>query len=296
MRLTKLSVVVIVTVFVSIVGGIGSQSCHAQGVSVTPLRVLFDGRTRSTTVYLSNRTSTANTYRISLVNRTMLQSGNIVPAELETEGEFFADDLISFSPRRVTIAPQSAQTIRLLVRRPRGEVPDNVEFRTHMSIRSIPPTPRLEDIETKNKLIDEERLVVKPQATVETVIPIIIRFGDTQAQIALTKPRLSLDDPSRDFPLLIVDMERNGDRSVYGDFEVHHIAPDGQEERIYMSRGVAVYSPLPVRTKKLQLKGVDPDRLTSGSLRVRYTETKDMHGDQVAELLIPLGTEGISTQ
>jgi len=293
--MTKVSVALIVFAFVSILGGIGSQSCQAQGVSVTPLRVLFDGRSRSTTVFLSNRTSTINTYRIALVNRRMLQSGNIIEVDDAEPGEYFADEIISFSPRRVTIAPQSAQTIRLLVRRPRGDIPENVEYRTHMSIRSIPPTPRLEDIETNTRLVEEEKLVVQPVVTVETVIPILVRFGDPQAGIAITHSRLSLEDPSRDHPLLIVDLERSGERSVYGDLEVFLVSPDGIEERVYISRGLAVYSPVAVRTMKIQLKGVDPLRLTSGFLRILYTETPDMHGDQVAELTVPLSLEGVAT-
>ncbi|HPF34226.1 MAG TPA: hypothetical protein PLH84_02265 [Candidatus Krumholzibacteria bacterium] len=261
---------------------------------MTPLRVLFDGRERSTTVFLSNRTSTQNTYRISLVNRRMLPDGDIVPADEAGPGEYFADEMISFSPRRVSIAPQSAQTIRLLVRRPRGNFPENVEFRTHMSIQSIPPTPRLEDLETNDKLIEEQRLLVQPVVTVETVIPVLIRFGNPQATIALTNPRLKLRGPELSEPQLVVDLVRAGDRSVYGDLEVFHVRPDGSRESIYVSRGLAVYCPLEVRTKTIRMKGVDPAGLTTGSLLVRFEETPEMNGDQVAELVVPLSTETAS--
>ncbi len=288
MRPTRFFIPLIVTVFMSIVGGIGLQTCQAQGVSVTPLRVLFDGRTRSTTVFLSNRTSTASSYRIELVNRRMLQDGDIVTAEEAMPGEYFADKLISFSPRRVTIAPQAAQTIRLLVRRPRGDIPDNVEFRTHMSIRSIPPTPRLEDIENLERVIDEERISVQPQVTVETVIPVLIRFGDPKAEIRITTPRFVHIDSELGYSTLTVDLERSGERSVYGDLEVFHTPVDGKEDRIFITRGLAVYSPILVRTKRIRFRDVDPARLTSGTLRVRYTETPDMHGDQTAELIFKL--------
>jgi P pilus assembly chaperone PapD len=285
MRPTRFIFTWILSVFVSIVGSVGLQTCQAQGVSVTPLRVLFDGRTRSTTVFLSNRTSTANSYRIELVNRRMLQDGNIVPAEEAGPGEYFADELISFSPRRVTIAPQAAQTIRLLVRRPRGEIPDDIEYRTHMSIRSIPPTPRLEDIENLERVIEEQRIEVQPQVTVETVIPILIRFGDPKAQIRLTRPSFVNVDPELGYSALTIDMERSGDRSVYGDLEVFHTPIGGREERIFITRSLAIYSPVTTRTKRIRFRDVDPAHLTSGTLRVRYTETPDMHGDQTAELI-----------
>jgi len=294
MRRTKSPFAWMMFVFVSLVVGLGPRAGLAQGVSVTPLRVLFDGRERSTTVFLSNRTSTQNTYRISLVNRRMLPDGDIVPAEEAGPGEHFADGMISFSPRRVSIAPQSAQTIRLLVRRPRGDVPEDVEFRTHMSIQSIPPTPRLEDLETNQKVIEEQRLLVQPVVTVETVIPVIIRIGNPQATISLANPRLKRTGPDLPDPELVVDLVRAGARSVYGDMEVFHLHPDGRRESLYVSRGLAVYAPLQVRTKTIRLKGVDPARLTTGSLLVRYEETPDMHGDQVAELVVPLDTETAS--
>ena len=295
MRLTKFSVALIVSVIVSVVGGIGSQSCRAQGVAVTPLRVLFDGRTRSTTVFLSNRTSTANTYRISLINRRMLESGDIVEVDEAGPGEYFADEMISFSPRRVTIAPQSAQTIRLLVRRPRGDVPDDVEFRTHMSIRSIPATPRLEDIEANRKLVEEEKMSVQPVVTVETVIPILARFGDPEATIELANPRIVFEAPENGLPMLLLDLHRDGERSVYGDLEVYHAAADGSEERIHLARGLAVYSPLAMRTLKVRFKEVAPERLKSGSLRVVFAEMAEMNGDQVAEIIIPLGAGSAAT-
>ncbi len=296
MRSTRSFTTLVLYVFVSLVGGLGQQTCQAQGVSVTPLRVLFDGRTRSTTVFLSNRTPIANSYRIELVNRRMLSDGNIVPAEEAMPGEYFADRLISFSPRRVTIAPHAAQTIRLLVRRPRGDIPDDVEFRTHMSIRSIPPTPRLEDIENLERVIEEERIAVHPRVTVETIIPVIVRFGDPEAQIRITNPRFALHDPELGYSTLTVDLERSGERSVYGDLEVFHTPIGGSEESIFVTRGLAIYSPLDLRTKRIRFRDVDPARLTSGTLRIRYTETPDMHGDQTAELIVQLDPGVSGTQ
>jgi hypothetical protein len=286
----------IVVVFISVQIGFGPRNCHAQGVSVAPLRVLFDGRTRSATVFLSNRTSTTGTYRISLENRRMLQDGNIVVADEAQDGEYFADEFIRFSPRRVTIAPYGSQTVRLLVRRPRGDYPEDVEFRTHMSIRSIPPTPRLEDLESQEKLVAEGKLAVQAVASVETVIPIILRFGDPDASVAIANPSLDLYPEGLKNPMLSIDLLRGGERSIYGQLDVLHIAPDGKEETLYFARGLAVYSPTTLRNKSILLKGVDAELLNSGSLLISYTESADMHGDESAELVIPLGPGGILTQ
>lgn len=296
MRRIRSRTVMFVTVLVCLIAGYGVIAAQAQGVSVAPLRVLFDGRTRSATVFLSNRTPETQTYRIALVNRRMLETGAIVEAEEALPGELFADDLIRFSPRRVTIAPFGSQTIRLLARRPRGDIPENAEFRTHLAIRSIPPTPRLQDLEDLETKTAEGTLTVKAVATIETVIPILLRLGDPQATIELANPMLDLNDPVAGKPTLAVDLVRSGERSVYGELEVLHIAPDGAQTQLHFARGLAVYYPTPVRTRNIALTPADPSLLDSGRLVIRFTESEEMHGDQEARIVMPLGGESVSLQ
>lgn len=289
MRLRRFCTACIVSVLALLFVAPLAQNCRAQGVSIAPLRVLFDGRTRSATVFLTNRTAETATYRISLVNRRMLETGAIVEAEKAREGEYFADGIIRYSPRRVTIAPFTSQTIRLLARKPRGEYPENIEYRTHLAIRSIPVTPHLKDLENEEQLVAEGKLSVTAVATIETVIPIIMRLGNPQATIRLENPELVLKDPISGLPVLRLDMIRGGERSVYGTMEIVHVSSDGKKTEIHTGRGLAVYFPTAKRTRIITLKTADAKMLSSGQLIVRYAETEDMHGDQVAELIIPLG-------
>lgn len=296
MNLVRLCVVCFATVVVSVLTGPGVSTCAAQGVSVAPLRVLFEGRTRSATVFLSNRTTETSTYRISLVNRRMLDTGAIVEATEAWENELFADDLIRFSPRRVTIEPFGSQTIRLLARRPRGDAPENAEYRTHLSIRAIPAAPRLEDLEQKDQDIAEGRISVTAVATVETIMPIIMRIGDPQARIEIANPRLELTSEKSNYPQLTVDLLRTGERSVYGEMYVTHVANDGQRTQLFFARGLAVYYPALLRAKIIPLKTATPQLLQSGQLIVTYDETEDMNGDQSAQLLINLNRETAQVQ
>ena len=293
MRLRRFCTACIVSVLALLFAAPLVPICWAQGVSIAPLRVLFDGRTRSATVFLTNRTAETATYRISLVNRRMLETGAIVEAAVAQEGEYFADDLIRFSPRRVTIAPFTSQTIRLLARKPRGDFPENIEYRTHLAIRSIPVTPHLKDLENEEELITEGKLSVTAVATIETVIPIIMRLGEPKATITLGNPNLVMKDPLSGLPVLTVDMIRGGERSVYGAMEIIHVSKGGKKTTLYTGRGLAVYFPTAKRTRIISLKKTDTKLLDSGQLIVRYTETEDMHGDLTAELVIPLG-DGIA--
>jgi P pilus assembly chaperone PapD len=296
MRLRWISSVIFVTVLASLFAGFGVRESLAQGVSVAPLRLLFDARTRSATVFLSNRSPETATYRIALVNRRMLEDGSIVPAEVAQPGEYFADDLIRFSPRRVTIAPFGSQTIRLLVRRPRGDFPEDVEFRTHLAIRSIPPTPLLQDLENLERLTNEGQLSVKAVATIETVMPLVLRLGNPQATIQIANPVLDLNSPESTYPILKVELIRGGARSVYGELEILHIAPGGQETQIHLAKGLAVYSPTERRKMKIALKMATAEMLVSGKLLVRFTESEEMKGDQSAQLLINLGEGQVQVQ
>ena len=296
MRLRRFCTVVFVSVLVSLLAGAWPGESRAQGVSVAPLRLLFDARTRSATVFLANRSPETATYRISLVNRRMGTDGSINPAEEAQPGEYFADDLIQFSPRRVTIAPYGSQTIRLLVRRPRGDFPADVEFRTHLAIRSIPPTPLLKDLETEEELVNEGQLSVMAVATIETVIPLLLRLGNPTATVAISSPVLELDSPISPYPVLYFDLERTGSRSVYGTLEVIHIAPGGEETQLHLAKGLAVYYPTPQRRMTVALSKATAQMLASGKLLVRYVETEEMKGDQSAELLLTLGKGRVQVQ
>jgi len=288
MQQLRWGVVWIATVLVLVLTGQEVPECAAQGVSVAPLRVLFDGRARSATVFLSNRTPETATYRIALVNRRMLESGAIVVADTAEPDELFADDLIRFSPRRVTIEPYGSQTIRLLVRRPRGDVPESAEYRTHLSVRSIPPTPRLKDLQQQDLDLADDKLSVKAVATVETIIPILIRLGEPTATVSINRPELVLDDAEVAYPQLTVELARTGERSIYGAMEVIHVAPGGEQTQLYLARGLAVYYPTSRRIKKIPLKTATEAMLQSGQLLVRYVESEDMNGDQRAQITMDL--------
>jgi P pilus assembly chaperone PapD len=296
MHLSWFRTVFFVTVLVALFAGLGAPESHAQGVSVAPIRVLFDAKVRAATVFLSNRTAETSTYRIALVNRRMLEDGSIVPAEVPEPGEYFADELIRFSPRRVTIAPYGSQTIRLMVRRPRGDFPEDVEFRTHMAIRSMPPAPLLQDLENLERLESEGKLSVQAVASVETVMPLIVRFGDPQATIEIRNPVLDLKKGQGGDPVLSFDLLRGGDRSVYGDLEIIHVAVSGAETLLHYSTGLAVYCPTSRRHISYALKNTTPQMLSSGQILIQYDEMEEMHGDQSAQLLVPLGQGQVPMQ
>lgn len=259
----------------------------ATGVSVAPNRIVLEGRTFAATVYLTNRSNETNTYRIGFSKLKMLESGAIVAADPENDdtGELFADELIRYSPRRTVIPPGGSQTVRLLVRRPRGNMPQSAEYRTHLSIRSIPDVPRLEELEAEpTASLGDDELSVTAVASVETLVPVIVRFGRLEAKASITDLHVDLEAT----PTVTLSLNRTGDRSLYGEVNFTYVAPDGRESSLGFMRGLAVYTPLPRRHLDYRLQIPEGVDLSVGTLRAVFEETPDGGGDQSARAELQL--------
>lgn len=269
-----------------------TDRASAAGISVAPNRIVLEGRTFAATVYLTNRSNQTNTYRIGFTQLRMLESGAIVPADPDDDtGELYADELIRYSPRRTVIPAGGSQTVRLLVRRPRGNMPQSAEYRTHLSIRSVPDVPRLDELENEPAPeIGDNELSVRAVASVETLVPVIVRFGRLDAEAAISDLQLEWDEE----PTIRLDLEREGTRSLYGEIRFTHVAPDGRTSPLGFMKGIAVYTPLARRHLDYRFPvpaGVD---LTQGTLRVEFEETPDGGGDQTADAEIRL--EGLRSR
>ena len=113
-----------------------SLGCYAMGqLMVSPTRVVFEGSDRSKQINLVNNGAETARYRISLVRRNMNADGKIVAVD-ENEPGMYADEMVRFSPRQVTLAPGQSQTVRLMLRKKSGTA--DGEYRSHMLFQSLP--------------------------------------------------------------------------------------------------------------------------------------------------------------
>src|SRR3989344_7150065 len=118
--------------------GAAAMPAHAAGdLLVAPARVVLDG-SRGTEVVLNNIGSEPATYRISLEIKRMTALGGLdeIDEGDANDAEKAALNMISFSPRRVTLPPNQPQVIRVGVRVPEGTPPG--EYRAHMLFRAVP--------------------------------------------------------------------------------------------------------------------------------------------------------------
>lgn len=103
-----------------------------------PTRIVLEKNQRAAQVELINQGRSPETYRINLVNRRMSETGEFIPVGTPGPGEQFADPLLRYSPRQVTIAPGGSQTVRILLRKP-AELAAG-EYRSHLQFDRVAET------------------------------------------------------------------------------------------------------------------------------------------------------------
>lgn len=234
-------------------------------LNISPKRVTFDKSRRSTTVYIYNQGNEAATFDIMLVDRAMLPDGQIVavgeaadPEAKAITGQVkSAKDMLLISPRRATLAPGQGQTIRLRVTNPAG-APTTGEFRSHLTITTIPPPNAGLTAEAAAGLAPNE-LRFQINSVFGLSIPAIVRMGDTDVRAAIENARLeyanlSLDgqSPPKRTAVMAFDIVRQGANSLFGNVEIR---PVGQRrgDPIGLARGVGVYTEIARRTVRIPL-------------------------------------------
>jgi hypothetical protein len=178
----------------------------------------------------------------------------------------------------MVIPPGESQTLRILVRRPPDLQDENAEFHAHLAVRSVPTVPKLREV-ADPEIPDLENVVIaRPQVSVETLVPIIVRFGRPGATLELADSWLETG-PEPGSRTLHLIMNRGGDRSIYGDITVDYVAPDGQQTNLVYSRGCAIYTEVARRILSIDLSqhpAIDPAR---GKVVLDYRETAKGRGD-----------------
>ena len=226
---------------------ISTTSSFAQGdLMIMPKRLVFDGSQRSQEINLANTGSDTAVYAISFVNYVMTEDGNFEQVEKPEEGQRFATDFLRYFPRRVTLAPKEAQTIRVQLTRT-GNL-EQGEYRSHMYFRAVEEQKALGEEETQ----ESEGISINIKTVFGISIPIIIREGKSTTKVTLNDVQLQSQGENPKLSLLI---NRSGNMSVYGNLSVDHIAPDGTTTEVGLVKGIAVYTPNTKRKFHLRIAG-----------------------------------------
>jgi fimbrial chaperone protein len=246
---------------------------------LNPIRVVFDKNTRSSQLDLINTGNQSATYRLSLVNRRMSETGAFTPAELAEPGEQFADQLVRLSPRQVTMAPGATQVVRLSLRKP-ADLPEG-EYRSHLLIERVADTTVQNSIEARANT-DEPGISIQLIALVGASIPVIVRHGDTTYSMSLSDLALQPASATQAASLTLT-LKRVGTRSSYGDLIVTFTPEGGTPREVTRAGGMAVYVPNPQRKITLDLPAEAGNTLARGKLHVEYRLRPEEGGKLMAE-------------
>lgn len=250
------------------------STLKAQGdLMFYPKRVVFDGSKRSQNLSIANNGNDTARYVISVIQIRMNEDGLFQTIMAPDPGQHFADKNFRFFPRTVVLPPHEAQTIKIQLYHFGNLAPG--EYRSHLYFRA----------EEEKKPLDKEKpgtesksISINIQPVYGVSIPVIIRVGEADAQVQLSKISCKYERDS--MPTLQLNLDRSGTMSVYGDLFVHHISEEGKEQLVGQVKGIAVYAPNSTRRIRLGLdktKGID---YTKGALHVVYKD----HGGNVVKI------------
>lgn len=238
------------------------QNVIGQGdLMIMPKRLVFDGSQRSQEINLANTGKDTAIYAISFINYKMTETGSFEQIETPEEGQRFSTDFLRYFPRRVSLAPNEAQTIRVQITRT-GNLEEG-EYRSHMYFRAVEKQIALGEGNQEAA----EGISIQINTVFGISIPIIIRHGNSSSEINLSDLNLDL---MGDHPQLSVLINRSGNMSVYGDLSVDYISPFGKTKQIGLVKGISVYTPNSKRYFSMKLNSEEVD-LTKGKLKVTYS-------------------------
>jgi hypothetical protein len=254
----------------------------AQGnLLILPRRVVFEGNLKSQELTLANTGNDTAKYQVSIVQMRMKEDGSFEPITTPDEGQFFADKFLRFYPRTVTLAPKKSQIIKMQFAKSSQMEPG--EYRSHIYFRSISKSKPLGENEVKK---DSASVTAKLVPVFGITIPVIIRIGESTAQVKLTN--LALEMVKDTLPKFKLTFNRSGNFSVYGDLLITHISPKGKQTKVAAVKGVAVYTPNQVRRFQCNLDRMSDIDYKSGKLHVVFSTPVDTKPQKLAEADYPL--------
>jgi len=262
-------------------------------LNISPKRLTFDKAGKSATVYIFNQGTTPAAVDIDLIDRVMQPDGQIVAADdaaKKPEGQALvgklqsAKPLLLATPRRAMLEPGKGQTIRVRVMPGPAGTAAKGEYRTHLTVTTIPP---------KNLgLTAEEAAGVKPGELSFTVysvfgisIPVIVRLGAPDVRAAIENPHLEYVNvpqpdggPAKRTPVLDFDIVRQGASSLFGNVEIRAKAKG--KDLIGLARGVGIYTEIDRRAMQVPLSRAP----TAGeALELTFTDDDTSPGRLLAQ-------------
>jgi len=149
-------------------------------VDIYPHKLIFEPGQRSAEVILINSDDVAYTYRMGWNQLYYSDNGGIIESpKLKTPP---ASKMIRYAPRQVVLKPGESQSIRVMVRRPKG-LKDG-EYRSHMLFQQQASVPTEEEIQKRASESEQnDGFSMDLYVAIGMTIPVIIRQGVGEPEV-----------------------------------------------------------------------------------------------------------------
>jgi P pilus assembly chaperone PapD len=235
---------------------------------ISPQRVVFEGRSRRAEVTLINSSPKPVIFRISFKNMRS-EGGKLEEVKETRPDDKFADKYIRYSPRQIRIPAGTSQKVRLMARKSRDLEPG--EYLSRLFFEALPPPDTGADIEQVETPDGELKIRMITRFSIS--IPVILRHGDLSATASLSELNLQPGATPKLPENLSLNINRQGNRSVFGDITVTFKPKSGDELEVGIGRGLSVYAMQTSRNYKIPLRPPEGVELKSGRLHVVYKES-----------------------
>lgn len=229
---------------------------------VAPNRIIITERERTGELSLVNVGPRTATYRISFIQMDMAEDGALKEYTDKRPDGRYADTLIRFSPRQVTLEPGVAQVVRYSLRKSEGLVPG--EYRSHMVFRAVPESDPVNQPQTD---INPNEFSVSLIPVYGVAIPFIVRHGATKATIGFESARFL---PGQ-FPKVEAYVARSGNQGIYFHLKAVFTPASGSTPLLVSQQNMlGIYDDVPRRRIEIP---VPPEALqTKGTLVLTCTD------------------------
>ncbi|MDH5387685.1 MAG: fimbria/pilus periplasmic chaperone [Gammaproteobacteria bacterium] len=266
-------------------GFVPSIANAGANLMVTPTRIVFEERMRTAQITLMNNGTEQGDFRISFINQVMTDDGEFEAVKADEKG-LFANSMVRYSPRQISLAPGQSQVVRLMLRKPRELA--NGEYRSHLLFQSIPKASRSSIASAMDT--NPEGITVEIIPVVGISIPVIVRHGKLHSELKLDNAAIVPATEANPKSSISVDMHRSGNQSVYGDFRAIFTPNDGSESVIIaLANGVAIYATNAFRQFTIPINMPSGTSLKDGKVRILFLEFgKDEETGLIAETHLTL--------
>lgn len=241
-------------------GLVFAEGMEGSVLFVAPHRLIITPGEKSETINVSNKSSEARRYDLSLVDQVMTPEGVTQRAD---NGPYSAKKLLDYRPKRFTLKPGDSQVVRVVVSRPAGLA--DGDYHSHLMFREVPLGKK-----------DKENLPQETKASDKTVtfeirtlyglgVPIIVQQGKVAADIDMGDPAVGSGGKGN---VLSVTFTRSGNAEAAGKISAEYVQ-GGKAVSVLDPQWVRMYREADKISKKFDLKL--PANASGGKLIVSLT-------------------------